>query len=67
MRWTPDDGERDWHAWFAWYPVELPRAAGWRTGGDRVWLQWVERKTHNVQGYLINSYRLSETSGVTHG
>ena len=25
-----------WHAWFAWYPVEV--------NGDRYWLQTVDRK-----------------------
>lgn len=29
--------ERDWHRWFAWYPVKTE-------GSERVWLEYVERR-----------------------
>jgi len=65
MKWKIDSGERDWRRWFAWYPVEIgDEARGLRRAGVRVWWQWVERRTDNVQGYLIHDYRELEKSDV---
>lgn len=36
MRWKPAPLNRDWHPWFAWYPVRL--------GSTTVWLETIERK-----------------------
>lgn len=58
MEWRIDFGERDWHPWWAWYPVRLQ-------GTDtKIWLDWVERKTMNAQGYLCSSYRRRGLDGV---
>lgn len=53
MIWNIDFGDRDWHPWFAWYPVQLSHAQR----GQRAWLQWIEKSTENVQGYHIHKYR----------
>ena len=38
MRWsTVKPAPKEWNLWFAWYPVTI--------GNERVWLEWVERKT----------------------
>jgi hypothetical protein len=51
MRWQIDFGERDWHPWFAWYPVRLQ-------GTDtRAWWEWIERRSYNAHGYIIHHYR----------
>lgn len=52
MKWRFDYGDRPWHRWFAWYPVSI------ECSEMRVWLEWVEKKTDNCQGYLISRYRL---------
>jgi hypothetical protein len=53
MKWDRGDGSRDWHRWFAWYPVRL-------IGTDTyVWFEWIERQTHNAQGWIIPSYRVA--------
>ena len=53
MKWNIDFGDRPWRRWFAWYPIQL----SYENSGRRAWLEWVERKTDNVQGYLIRHYR----------
>ncbi len=53
MIWKIDFGERDWHHWFAWYPVRL----SFEHQDKRAWLEWIERRTNNYQGYLIHHYR----------
>lgn len=41
MKWESTGGWRNWHCWFAWYPVEINRGPGI---GKTVWLEWVERE-----------------------
>jgi hypothetical protein len=53
MKWQIDYGERSWHRWFAWYPVQL----SFKHRDTRVWLEWIEREIINVQGYMIHHYR----------
>ena len=53
MIWNIDFGDRDWHPWFAWYPVRL----SYEDNDKRVWLEWIERKTENCQGWMIHNYR----------
>jgi hypothetical protein len=36
MRWRPPE-EAEWYRWFAWRPIILGT-------GQRVWLEWVERR-----------------------
>ncbi len=54
MIWKINFGDRDWHSWFAWYPVRL----SFDQNDSRVWWEWIERKKENIQGYIITSYRL---------
>ena len=49
-----DYGNRPWRKWWAWYPVAFSYAP---YAGRRAWLEYVETRTENVQGYLIHSYR----------
>lgn len=35
---------KDWHKWFAWYPVELGN-------GDKIWLETVMRRGEKVDNY----------------
>lgn len=39
MRWKPKPARdlSEWHAWFAWHPVQFFKT------GEFVWLEWVER------------------------
>jgi len=51
MRWMTQRARRkEWHWWFAWYPVTL-------TDTDyRVWLEWVERREGWSPGYGSDSF-----------
>lgn len=45
--------EKDWHKWFAWFPVTVME-------NDRefiVWFENIERKKWIGNGYLFSSYR----------
>lgn len=46
MKWkiSPQFNYKEWHRWFAWYPVKLKN-------NQRVWLEYVERK---LDGYTID-------------
>ena len=54
MKWQIDFGDRPWHRWFAWYPVQYTHHPH---NGTRVWWEYVERNIENVQGWMIRSYR----------
>ena len=44
------NARKDWHEWFAWYPVTLD-------GSDCRWLETVERRgNHNFKGLYRESY-----------
>ena len=53
MNWKIDFGDRSWHRWFAWYPVQLSFDAS----DTKVWWEYVERSKENVQGWIITRYR----------
>jgi hypothetical protein len=53
MHWKIDFGNRDWYRWFAWRPVRLSHDEN----DTRVWLEWIERRIQNCQGYLCSDYR----------
>ena len=42
---------KEWHAWFAWYPV-------WTIEYKWVWLETVNRRLENVQWYPKWEYSL---------
>lgn len=37
---------RNWHRWFAWYPIIITTLPGYWTGKNKLWIWWehVERK-----------------------
>lgn len=51
MRWGRSgrwDDSRVWHLWFAWHPVTID------SSGQRVWLEYVERK--NTANFVRSLY-----------
>lgn len=53
MQWNIDFGNRDWYRWFAWYPVRL----SYEENHKAVWLEYIEKKKTNCQGYICCDYR----------
>ncbi|MEA1980841.1 MAG: hypothetical protein U9N54_07705 [candidate division Zixibacteria bacterium] len=47
--------KRQWHTWFAWYPVRVP-TKGRMSGMHKVWLQKVQRKGKSYFIYDIGQW-----------
>lgn len=46
----------EWRPWFAWHPIEMPWDGDtWPAVHERVWLEWVERRSGHPLGDV--SYR----------
>ena len=49
----PIEWEREWHSWFAWYPIATDK-------GMFVWLERVERRQYmRYSGYACDRIKLS--------
>lgn len=56
MRWKPKI-QKDWHNWFAWYPIYL-------SDGTKVWLETVERTLEYSTYDVWPHYRLKEKNAT---
>lgn len=50
MRWS-DNKKREWHRWFAWYPLTI--ISDDRKSLETYWLETIYRKK---KGYRFNNY-----------
>lgn len=59
------DPRKEWHRWFAWYPVRI--APGDGSSGPVVWLEYVETRRETNSGFyeiaVRNWYRLPGVGG----
>jgi len=58
MKYLHISPERDWHKWFAWYPVTVIDRTDdndWKE--YTVWLDYIERQIDTANGYVFCNYR----------